>query len=296
MSAHVVIIGAGAMGSVLGGFVAEGPDKKKVIYWDAAPDKVRNQPPLRECVPGAQAIFLCVPSGAVRVASVAIKPFLSKKTAVVTIAKGLEKGSGKTMDKVMKEALPKGQACGLLSGPMLAAELKSGQGGVAVVAVTKPAAFKTIQHIFTGSTLSLVYSKNTTAVAWAGVLKNVYAVALGVADGLGWGHNRKGWLVAQALHEMAVIAGALKISVDEVLGVAGLGDLVATGFSDTSRNHEAGKKLVNNEQLGSEGVRALPVLLKRISVKHKKDLPVALGIAAIIAGKKSAHQTFDALL
>lgn len=289
---HVVMIGAGAMGSVLGTFIEQGQKKKKVVYWDALPGKVENQPPLSECVPHAEAVFLCVPSGAVRTASLAIAPFLQKKAVVITIAKGLEKETGKTMNKVMKEILPKGQPAGLLSGPMLAGELKAGQGGIAVVAVSSPEAYKVIKNVFSGSTLALVYSKEQTSVAWAGVLKNIYAVGLGIADGLGWGYNRKGWLVAQALHEMAVIAGALKISIDEVLGVAGLGDLVATGFSDSSRNREAGRKLAVNEQLGSEGVRSVTMLMKKLSAKYKKDIPVLVGLVSIVKGNRQAQEVF----
>lgn len=283
------------MGSVLGGFIERGA-RKKVLYWDAIPGKVPNQLPLDQCVTGAEVVFLCVPSSAVRLAALAIKPFLQKQTVVVAIAKGLEKQTAKTMDVVLKESLRKGQPSGLLSGPMLASELQSGRGGVAVVALPTPGAFRQVQKVFSGSLLSLVYSKNRTAVAWAGVLKNMYAVALGIADGLGWGYNRKGWLVAQALHEMAVIAGALKISIDEVLGIAGLGDLVATGFSETSRNHEAGKKLAVDEQIGSEGVHSITVLMQCLSGKYTKDIPVANGLVAIIRRKKTAQQVFQTFI
>ncbi len=289
------MVGAGAMGSVLGELAEKGEFKNRVVYWDAVPDKVPGQAPLSVCVPQAAVVFLCVPSSAVRPAAEAIAPCLDKKTVVLTIAKGLEKNTGKTMPRVLIEALPKGQPSGLLSGPMLASELKSGKGGMAVVALPNLSAFRPVNKVFQASNLRLVYSKNVEAVAWAGVLKNIYAVALGIADGIGWGFNRKGWLVTQAIHEMAVVAEALHVSVDEVLGVAGLADLVATGFSTTSRNREAGRKLAADERLGSEGVRSLVLLFKRLPSRAKDDVPILCGLARIVGRKSSAAAVFSRL-
>jgi glycerol-3-phosphate dehydrogenase (NAD(P)+) len=192
------------MGSILGSLITAKHSSATVLYWDAVPGKVQNQKSLEEIIPLAQAVFLCVPSFAVREAAGAIAPFLKKTTPVITIAKGLETASGKTMAVVMREALRRGQPSGLFSGPMLAEELKSGQGGAGVIALARKQDYMVLQRLFSGTKLRTMYSSEVEAVALAGVLKNVYALMLGVAEGLGWGNNRKSLLVTEAVLEMLI--------------------------------------------------------------------------------------------
>jgi glycerol-3-phosphate dehydrogenase (NAD(P)+) len=292
----IVCVGAGAMGSILGSLITAKHSSATVLYWDAVPGKVQNQKSLEEIIPLAQAVFLCVPSFAVREAAGAIAPFLKKTTPVITIAKGLETASGKTMAVVMREALRRGQPSGLFSGPMLAEELKSGQGGAGVIALARKQDYMVLQRLFSGTKLRTMYSSEVEAVALAGVLKNVYALMLGVAEGLGWGNNRKSLLVTEAVLEMQIIAKALKLSVEVFGGVAGLGDLVATGFSSSSRNHQVGKKLAGSGEGSSEGTRSLSTIMRLVRKIDTKKLPLLYALNKVVTKKASAQEVFERLV
>lgn len=290
MKSAVAIIGAGAMGQALGALMAK---RALVLYWDAAPGKVPGQRPLPEILQNAEVVFLCVPSGAVRAAAEAAAPYLKREVAVVTIAKGIEAETGKFMPEVLKESLRPGQPCGLVSGPMLASELMAGQGGAGVAAVSRQSAYQKIAALCAGSSLSLAYSKELSAVALGGVLKNIYAVIIGIALGLGWKHNRIGALISAAADEMIHIFGAYDLSVKTVIGPACLGDLVATGLSADSRNHQTGEKLALNEEGESEGTRSLPFVFKRVKKLGRGNLPLLFALADVLKKKKTAHAAFQ---
>lgn len=289
MKSTAVIIGAGAMGQVMGALMGQ---KASVLYWDEMPGKVLNQRPLPEILKEAVAVFLCVPSGAVRAAAGAIALHLRQGVPVVTIAKGIEAKTGMFMPEVLKEALRPGQPYGLISGPMLASELGAGDGGTGVVAVSSAAAYKKIAALFTGSGLTLIYSKELMAVVLGGVLKNIYAVIIGIALGLGWKHNRVGALISAEADEMLHIFGEYGLPLETVVGPACLGDLIATGLSADSRNHQIGEKLALNEEGTSEGTRALPVVFKRVKKLGRKNLPLLFALADVLEKKKTAEAAF----
>ncbi|KKW33917.1 MAG: Glycerol-3-phosphate dehydrogenase [NAD(P)+] [Parcubacteria group bacterium GW2011_GWA2_53_21] len=290
MKPVVVIIGAGAMGQVMGALMGK---KAPVLYWDATSGKVPNQRELSEVLKNAVAVFLCVPSGAVRVAAMAAASYLRRDVPVVTIAKGIEAKTGKFMPEVLQESLRPGQPYGIVSGPMLASELGAGQGGSGVVAVSSAPAYKIIVALFVGSSLKLFYSKELSAVALGGVLKNIYAVIIGIALGLGWKHNRIGALISDEINEILRIFGEYGLPMETAVGPACLGDLLATGLSADSRNHQIGEKLAINEEGTSEGTRALPFVFKRVKKLGRKNLPLLFALADVLARKKTARAAFQ---
>lgn len=283
------------MGSVIANLIKETTSKHPIIFWDTVPGKVPEQKLLADIIPGAMVVFLCVPSFAVREAAQAIKSYLTKKTVVITIAKGIEQKTNLTMDKVMKEVL-RGRVSGLLSGPMLADELKAGRGGAAVLALSSKQSFKPVTSLFVKSPLKLETSTATTAVAMAGNLKNIYAIVLGAAEGLEWGNNRKGLLLAEVVREMIYIFKRLHLPEEIILGTAGLGDLAATGFSSTSRNHQVGLKLVLNERGKSEGTRALPIVIKMLRSNDKKNVPLLFALNNVFNNRKTIKQLLDTII
>lgn len=289
-------MGAGAMGSVLGKFMMDSPIKPVIIYWDPVPDKVHNQQPLDIIATRADAVFLCVPSFAVGQAARAIAPFVKKNVPIITIAKGLETPSGQTMDQVLEDSLPRAQPYGILSGPMLADELHRGQGTLAVLALSDKKYFTFFKKLFARTPLHLEFTTAVRAVAWAGVLKNIYALVLGVARGLEWGSNRQGYLVSAAIKEMVIMFEDWNLPTDIAYGTAGLGDLVATGFSSTSRNHQVGVKLAGGEVGKSEGTRSLP-LIRRLTRKiNSRRLPLLHTLWIVINKKQTARSAFEKLL
>src|SRR3989338_844635 len=109
-------------------------------------------------------------------------------------------------------------------------------------------------------------TSDVRGVAVAGVLKNIYALGLGIAHALGWGENQKGWFVSRALREMARAAELLGGTRETMLGIAGLGDLVATGFSPHSHNRTTGALFVTDPGRfpKAESINALPIIIKKL--------------------------------
>lgn len=266
----IAILGAGNIGRAIAEILK--PKKAKIEFWDVDPSKVPGQKKLADIIPGADFIFLCVPSFAIPQATQDIKPYLTRKTIVVSIAKGIEVKSGKTIDALLATILPPKQPFALLSGPMLASELIGHQGGSAIAAAKDAPARSALSNIFHGTELHVETSSDVRGTAFAGVLKNVYAVLLGALEGMQLGWNAKGLLAAEALNEMSILIPLLGGKKHTATCSAGLGDLIATGMSPASRNHQTGYALATGaaEPSTSEGTNALSFVLKRLGRKREK--------------------------
>jgi glycerol-3-phosphate dehydrogenase (NAD(P)+) len=274
---RIVIIGAGDIGKAIAHVLR--PKKADIRLWDKEPGKVIRQGPLSARVTGAEIVFLCVPSFVVAEAAKAIRPFLNSRTLVVSIAKGIDRKSGQTADILLAKILPR-QPVALLSGPMLANELLKNLGGAAIVASKSAAARKCLLGMFRHTELHVRTSADVRGVALAGVLKNIYALVLGASDGLGFGWNAKGLIAGEAAREMAAILPLFGGERETAHGLAGFGDLVATGMSPTSRNHETGRLLVQAKVQWSEGTASLPFIMKRLGSRSRR-FPL-LAIAATL--------------
>lgn len=269
---RVVIIGAGAIGSAIERLLRS--NRIKPEMWDIDPKKVTRRMSLSEIVPRADVMFVCVASWSVRAALASIAPHLSKQTAVVLLAKGIEPETGLTMDRFVAHALP-GQPFALLAGPMLAKEIMLGKPAAAVIATKNKKASRLIRHLFVGTTLSIDTSSDVRGVALCGVLKNIYAIGFGIADGLAWGANEKGMLATQSLNEMRDILPILGGRAETALGQAGLADLIATGFSRYSKNHALGVALAKTGKapFQTEGRSSLPFLASMLG-KRTRQVPL----------------------
>jgi glycerol-3-phosphate dehydrogenase (NAD(P)+) len=282
----VVIIGAGEIGRAIGKILHK--KKIKPVFWDKDPSKVPNQKPLAEIIPGADFLFLAVPSWGIREAIINILPYLKKKTIVISLAKGIEAKTRKTTDELLKTVLPANQKFALLSGPMIAEELTKGRAGAAVIAAEQKAACKKIAGLFKKTNLGIEYSNDLRGVALAGALKNIYAVLFGMADGLRWGDNQKGRLASTAVGEMAEIIKTLAGKKETAYGTAGLADLIATGYSPYSRNRQAGEKLVKTDKrcLKSEGFSSLAPLINLLR-KRKEQFPLLLALEQVVVKNRN---------
>lgn len=298
MPTRVTFIGAGEIGSSIARLVrASGA---KVEQWDKDPAKVPKQKPLEEIVPGSDVIFMCVASWHLRDAIAEIRSLLSKKTIVVSLSKGIERGSKLTVDGLLADTLPKGQPFALLSGPMLAEELDLNLPGAAVVATKKPESYRQISALFKKSTLRLEHVTDLRGTALTGVLKNIYALALGISDALELGSNAKGWLVQQGLVEMMGVVYLLSPKSDApaaALSPSGVGDLIATGFSHYSSNFTVGREIVAGVGIKkmSEGFISLPSLLSLLGPRAKM-FPLLQTLKAIVIGKKNAKKEYGTFL
>lgn len=258
---HTVgIIGVGAIGGALARILGARRDVS-VLPYDTDPGKVAEpRRSLPETVQPADVVFFCVPSSALREALTACASFVREDALAVSLVKGIEPESTKTADVLLAELLPAGRAFGMLGGPMLAAEFIRGLPGRGIFASPFPAAGERMGALFAGTLLSLEFSDDARGVALAGVLKNIYALGLGIARGLSWGDNQRGWYLAQAVREMAEALARLGGRRESAYSLAGLGDLIATGFSRHSRNSNFGEEFARTGvcNIQSEGCASLP--------------------------------------
>lgn len=291
---NILILGGGRIGSAL----AEMCVKKghKVHVWDIVPEMSRTDRPVEELAEAADFIIFGIPSQAIIEMCTRLKSHLKADALVVTLAKGIDAETLRTMDEAVGEAL-KGHRFALLSGPMLAEELVKGMGGAAVVGTAHKEDFDHLRDAFEGTGLHLEYSDDVHGVALAGVLKNVFAIGLGIAGGLGWGDNMKGWLVAHSSKEMRHIIEVLGGKKETALSQAGLGDMVATGFSPHSSNHKYGKSLAETGVCDhqSEGCVSLPSLAKLLEGKGD-NLVVYHALRKIVVDGVDAREVFNTLL
>ncbi|MDP3997861.1 MAG: hypothetical protein Q8P73_05175 [bacterium] len=291
---NITIIGAGEIGQALAGVLTQNPDNT-ISLWDKADGKVSDQKPLEQIIPNAQIIFMCVPSRAMRAAAKETSAHLPAETAIISIAKGIEKDTLATMDEVLTAELPNNPIA-LLGGPLIAEEISQGQTGVGLLASADKNALKNIPPIFSGTSIAIATTNDIHGVALAGVLKNVYAISLGAATILSPGLNFRGWLVQQACAEMSVIIPQLGGQTATAYTAAGLGDLIATGFSPDSSNHQTGRDLAEKgtTERQSEGYVSLRQVLDLIGDRQNR-LPLLTAMKAIIIDQKNAREVYDRL-
>ncbi len=312
MDNKVVIIGAGEIGRAIEKILQ---DKSGIMIelWDKDISKAPNQKPLTEIIPSADFLFLCVPTNAIRKVLNSILRFLNKKTLVISLSKGIEADTLKTAADILEELLFDKTQHALLFGPMLAEELVKGMPGIGVAAVKEQKVFTRIKTLFTGTNLLIEHSSDVRGVALTGVLKNIYAVGLGIGGALEFGGNLKGWLTQKAIKEIAEIIELLGGKKETAFGSAGLGDFVATGFSPYSSNRQAGEELVKTGKYllkvnelrssprfanarASEGIVSLFPILKLLGENNIHKFSLLQALKKIILEGKNAKIIFEELL
>lgn len=284
----ITILGAGAIGQTIGKILKS--RSHQVGFWDKHP--IKNQKALKKIIPKSDFIFFCFPTKGINETLAKIFPLLSKKTIIVSLAKGISENHRKTIDEILKKNLPKNQPFALLAGPFLAEEIKNGLPAFGVVATKNKRVFKKIKKLFTKTPIRLEYSSDVRGVALSASLKNVYALLLGIIDGLKLGLNTKGFLAARAAEEMEEIVKILGGRHKTAMSTAGLGDFITTGFSPHSRNRSVGETIgKTGKPLGkSEGFRSASVFVKILGKKSAK-FPLLKKLAKINASNRKLSKS-----
>ncbi len=299
MAQTITIVGAGNLGACLGKILG-GPEQI-VRYWDKDQATLAvmepDLPGLPDLIPPTQIVFLAIPARGMREAALYISPYLNSETIVVSCAKGLEEASGRTMYELLTDVLPKGQPLAILSGPMLATELRAGSFGAAVIGAKNAKVHTTLAELFAGTAIVTENSADPAGVALAGVLKNIYALALGISYGLEWGENARGILTLQAIKEMGEVLRLLSGDDKLVFSPAGIGDLIATGFSANSKNHDTGIDIGRNgrTKLKSEGLVSLAPLVSRLG-DHYLTFPIIRALTESIIAEKDVARQFELII
>jgi glycerol-3-phosphate dehydrogenase (NAD(P)+) len=210
---------------------------------------------------------------------------------VVSLTKGIEEGTLRRMTEIVAEARPgPGHRVGVLTGPNLAGEVMAGHPAAAVIGMADEAAATRLQDAFMSPVFRVYRNPDVTGCELAGALKNVMAIAAGMARGLGFGQNTLAALVTRALAELTRLGVALGGHAETFAGLAGLGDLVATCQSDQSRNNRVGAALargrslddiVSDMRMVAEGVKTVhPVL--GLAAEHGIEMPIAAEVGRVL--------------
>jgi len=292
MVKKIAFIGAGNIAQAINKIL----ERKNIVteFWDKDISKIINQKNIDEVVKDADVVFLCVPSFATRDAISSIKNFLSNNSVVVSVSKGIEELSSKTVDVIIEESFSEKQKWGLLYGPMLADEIMNEKISAAVYASKEKISGEIISGLFSETKLKLSTNLDVKGVALCGVLKNIYSILFGMFDGLSMGNNANGWLFTNILEEFKNVIFFLGGEKNTVESFAGVGDLIATGFSSRSKNHSFGFEIIKkgSSNIFCEGFISLPSLIKLMG-ENFSDYKFLSAINKIILDKKNPHEILN---
>lgn len=233
----------------------------------------------------ADALIMAVPSHGYREVFSQIATTLRPGTAVLSLVKGIEQATAKRMTEVMFEEAPAHdrRLLGVMAGPNLAREVMAGAPAATVVALPDDQAATRLQDVFMGPAFRVYTNPDVVGCELAGALKNVMAIAAGMAKGLGFGQNTLAALITRALAEVTRIGTALGGRQETFAGLAGMGDLIATCQSDQSRNNQVGMALARGRPLDeivedmnmvAEGVKTVQPVLQ-LAAGAGVEMPIA---------------------
>ena len=305
---HIAVLGAGAWGTALA--LAALAAGRKTSLWVREDDVLADMGRGRGnrflpgvTIPGdlhltgelaeackAQVLLLAVPAQVLHAFADNLKPHLTKNQPLVICAKGIEKDSGKLVTEVAEESLP-GAALAILSGPSFARDVARGLPTAVTIAARGELASE-LQAALGSPAFRPYASDDLIGVALGGAAKNVYAIACGVVEGMGLGENARAALLARSFAELTRLGEHLGARRETLMGLSGLGDLVLTATSPSSRNFSfgielgRGKSLVELNAPGhplAEGVATAPALVKRARAGGV-EMPIAEAMADLLSG------------
>ena len=315
----VAVLGGGAWGTALAQMLAS--DGREVLLWALEPEVVedinthhRNTRflPSAELAPGIRAtgdlaevadcgtILAVVPAQHLRKVLADLPGFAGD---LVICAKGIEQATGAIMSDVASEACPQATLAAL-SGPTFAHEVAAGlPAAVTLACAGGEEQWERLSPIIARPTFRPYYSDDLIGAEIGGAVKNVLAIACGVVDGLALGQNARNALIARGFAEMVRFGEALGAERATLTGLCGLGDLVLTCSSTSSRNFSLGKaigegqsaaELMRNRQTVAEGAHTAPVL-KKLAREKGIDMPIVDAVVALLGGEPAQTVVTDLL-
>lgn len=244
------------------------------------PGGIRPIATLAEACEGSEMLVFVCPSKGVRPLAESLAPVLRGSPLVVSAAKGVEQGTHLRMSAVLAEVLgpAHGGRVGVLSGPSFAREVALGMPTAVTSAAADIRVAETVQRLFNGPTFRVYTSTDVVGVEIGGAVKNVIALAAGVSDGLGFGHNSRAALITRGLAEITRLATRLGAEPQTLAGLSGLGDLVLTCTGDQSRNRTVGLRLGRGERLADITASMTEVAEGVHNTRTVRDLARSVGV------------------
>lgn len=323
MDARLAVLGAGSFGTALAIHLARRghatllwgrdaarmaamqADRENAVYLAGMPfpAKLHATADLALAVSSAEDLLLATPSAALAATVAAIAPLLRPGQGLVCACKGLEPGTARLAHEVIAEGLPAGHPVAILSGPTFAKELAMGLPTAVTIASADAVFAEKIAHAFHGDGFRAYPSDDVIGVEIGGAAKNVMAIGVGIADGLGLGANTRAGFITRSLNELMRLGVAAGAKPETFMGLAGLGDLVLTCTDNQSRNRRFGLLLAEGKTpdearqvIGQvvEGAKAAQEVL-RFAAKLGVDVPITREIARVISGEIKPVEAVKAL-
>jgi glycerol-3-phosphate dehydrogenase (NAD(P)+) len=311
----LAVIGAGSWGTTFAKVLADGGHE--VSLWARRPElateinqshrngdylpginlpaKLTASSTISEVLEGADQVYLSVPSQSLRENLSEWSSLIPSGALVVSLMKGVEKNSGLRMSQVISEFGIEANRVVVISGPNLALEIAGEQPTASVAASTSLESAKAVAANATNNYFTTFTNTDVIGTEFGGILKNLIAVAIGIVNGVGYGQNTKASIMTRGLSEISRFAVAFGAKPTTMVGLAGLGDLIATSESPLSRNHKAGEMLgkgySKREVLArlsqtAEGLASVSTVLE-LAREKGISMPIVEQVELVIEGKMS---------
>lgn len=317
------VIGAGSWGTALAWLLAN--NGHEVTLWSIMEDEVKMLNETREHtlkLPGVKlqdsilittdletamkdkdVLVLAVPSPFTRSTSHMMQSFAADGQLIVNVAKGVEETTLMTLSEIIEEEIPQARVA-VLSGPSHAEEVGKGLPTTCVIGARDRETAEYLQEIFMSPVFRVYTSPDILGIELGAALKNVIALAAGVADGLGYGDNTKAALITRGIAEISRLGIAMGARAETFFGLSGIGDLIVTCASVHSRNRKAGylmgqgytmKEAMDQVKMVVEGVYSAKAALA-LSEKYHVEMPIIVEVNKVLFEDKKAADAVDELM
>ncbi len=323
-SLRIAVLGAGSWGTALATLMARnghhvvlwGRDEKVATAIDtqhenprylpgiALPDSLRATTDLATAMQGAELVLVVVPSHAFTETLKLIAPLRPAGAGVAWATKGFEPGSGRFLHEVAEEILGEDVPLAVVTGPSFAKEVALGLPTAVTVHGHDAGFAQLMAEVLHGSAFRAYTGDDMVGAELGGAMKNVLAVATGVADGMQLGLNARAGLITRGLNEMLRLAAAIGGKPETLMGLAGLGDLVLTATGDLSRNRRLGLALGRGQPI-QDAIREIGQVVEsmqaadevmRQAERHAIDLPISSAVRAVLHGEMTPTLGLQQLL
>ena len=321
--ANIGVIGAGSWGTALSVLLYN--NGNQVTVWSIDPEEVQMLDTKRErakklpgvklpkdmvitgdlesSIQGKDFLVLAVPSPFTRATAKKMSPFVAEGQIIVDVAKGIEESTLMTLSRQIEEEIPQADVA-VLSGPSHAEEVGRGLPTTCVVGARKKLTAEYLQSVFTSKVFRVYTSPDILGIELGGSLKNVIALAAGIADGLGYGDNTKAALITRGIAEIARLGVKMGGRIESFTGLTGIGDLIVTCASVHSRNRKAGflmgqgksmQEAMDEVQMVVEGVYSAKAA-KKLAEQYQISMPIVEAVNEVLFQGKDPAEAVNELM
>jgi glycerol-3-phosphate dehydrogenase (NAD(P)+) len=318
---RVTVLGAGSWGTTVAALVAGRHDtvlwsrdaehatliqktreNARYLSGTSLPDGLRATSDLAEAAGHAQVLVVGIPTSGFRETIEAAKPFIAPWIPVISLSKGFEQGTRLRMTELIQEVLP-GRPAAALTGPNIAREIMGGSAAASVLATPDLDVATELQHLLQRGVFRIYTNTDVLGCELGGALKNVVAIASGIAQGLFVGDNTRAAVMTRGLAELTRLGVAMGANPATFYGLAGMGDLMVTCMSPHSRNRHVGEQLglgipideiLSDMTMVAEGVKTASTV-HEMAAEYDIAMPVCESVYQVVTGEITAPEAYTGL-